>query len=104
MPLTRKRPAFLDSKTNNRAGTLIRDFKKGSRTLNNRSIAPDMRELIVCKEFIAKINAKGTERTTEDREKVKRVESQMRRIFVDIAAKRAKLAGKDVISAEPESK
>lgn len=102
MPVPKKkRPPFLDSRVNNRADTLIRDFDGGNRALNHPSVRADVRELIFYRAGIKRINERGKNRTLEDREKVKQLESHMRTIFRDIAAKRAKLKGQDVYSKSP---
>jgi len=76
-----ERRPFLDSRTNNKADTLIRDFKGRSRLLKHPSIKPDIEELIFVRDRIRKINAKEANRTLRNRERVKQFESHMRRIF-----------------------
>ena len=103
MPAVRKkRPAFLDSKTNNRADTLIRDFNKGNRVLAHPSISNDIRQLMLFRDGIRQINKRGERRTAADREKVKNLESHIRRILSDISAKRAELRGQNVFESGPE--
>ncbi len=99
-----KRDPFLDSRTNNKAETLIRDFKGRSRLLKHPSIKPDIEELIFVRDHLRKLNAKEANKTPRNRERVKLFESHMRRIFQDIAFKKARLVRQHVRTSEPKAK
>ena len=103
MPLPKKkiRPPFMDSKTLNRADTVIRDFTRGNRALNTRSIGADIQELMSFRNAINKLFKKGVNRTSRDRENMKIFESRIRATLKDIASKKAKLLKQDVFSKSP---